>query len=231
MMESLWAVHLVDVQIAVLAKTLGSLDDGTALAKRKGELEQELANTNRALHQARADLRDTELTLKSTEERIARNQASLYDGSITDPKELRDLDAKVKELKGLKDKTETTIITLLDQVEELEVRVKGLEEELAQTAAAWERTTHTYQEESTRLRSQLAAQRTRRDELAAGVDAGLLRKYEAIRKSTGDTAVAEVKQGACGACSMAVPAFLLRKGAAEGSVHTCEYCGRLLYFG
>jgi len=76
----------------------------------------------------------------------------------------------------------------------------------------------------------LAELHTRRTELVAGVTPVVLREYERLRKARRGVAVADVVEGRCTACHIAVrPQFMqeLRRG---DKVMFCESCGRILVY-
>ena len=82
-------------------------------------------------------------------------------------------------------------------------------------------------------REQIAAERERalaeRERATAAVSAGLLGRYERIRRGKAPLALYALHGDACGHCFTAVPSqrrALIQRGA---SIEGCEACGVLLY--
>ena len=70
---------------------------------------------------------------------------------------------------------------------------------------------------------------SRRAPLAAAVSPPLLKRYERIRTAR-KPAVVPLNDESCGGCFMTVRAQIVNEIMAEKEYHSCQHCGRLLYF-
>ena len=68
-----------------------------------------------------------------------------------------------------------------------------------------------------------------RPPIAEKVNKGLLNRYERIRKAR-TPAVVPLNEEVCGGCFMSVRPQVVNEIMANDKVHTCQHCGRLLYF-
>jgi predicted nucleic acid-binding Zn-ribbon protein len=79
------------------------------------------------------------------------------------------------------------------------------------------------------LEAKIAAIKTDRDKIAAGVRADVLKRYGAIRMRRG-LAVVAVRNGTCTGCNMNMPPQLYNTLQRGTSLETCPYCHRMIYW-
>lgn len=154
----------------------------------------------------------------------------LYSGEIT---AIRDLQALQDEIAGLRSRQgvlEERAIEALMEAEELSGNAEDLE---AQRAASDERVTVLEAELAAAeadIDEQLASLSATRTAVAAGAEAPAVAKYERLRQTFGpSTAVTFDPSSGCG-CPQQMPAVEVAriKRCAEGEVHDCAECGRLV---
>jgi uncharacterized protein len=80
------------------------------------------------------------------------------------------------------------------------------------------------------LNGELAGLEGNRDELAGGIDDGVLYRYARLLKNKGDNVVVGIQHGVCGGCHMKFPMQLVVSCQAEKELVTCPNCGRILYY-
>jgi predicted nucleic acid-binding Zn-ribbon protein len=79
------------------------------------------------------------------------------------------------------------------------------------------------------LEGKIAAIKTDRDKIAAGVRADVLKRYGTIRMRRG-LAVVSVRNGTCTGCNMNLPPQLFNQLQRGTSLETCPYCHRIVYW-
>jgi predicted nucleic acid-binding Zn-ribbon protein len=79
------------------------------------------------------------------------------------------------------------------------------------------------------LEGKIAAIKSERDKIAAGVRADYLKRYGAIRMRRG-LAVVSVRNGTCTGCNMNLPPQLFNTLQRGTSLETCPYCHRIVYW-
>lgn len=158
------------------------------------------------------------------------HDATLYSGSVTNPRELQAMQDEIASLKRRIGQLEDQELEIMEQIEPLDAdlaQLAGQQASLDEQAAALR---GTIAEEEVALEEQLAAARAERDELAGGVDPELMAEYEQVRRSSGGIAIARLVSGHCGGCHLALSAVELdriKHLPPEAPAH-CEECGRLL---
>ena len=215
------AVTATDESLAALAPELQALDEAQAAAERA------LAGAQAAI-QAAIDRRD-ELEGKIANYRTMQEQRRQRLEWVRGAKEASTLMAELDLARSVLAKEEAEFMRSGDAVTEAERKAaeaeKALQEVRAQQAPL--------REALAGKRHAIAAERERavaeRERAATRVGAGLLGRYERIRRGKAPLALYALHGDACGHCFTAVPTqrrALIQRGA---SIEGCEACGVLLY--
>lgn len=156
-------------------------------------------------------------------------EARLYDGTVTNARELQDLQEESEALGRRITHLEDQNLVLMEQHEPVE---RSLNEQVATRAQrevvlgdAELRLTAAEAELAVELESEQSA----RDSVAQSVPADLLAEYQSIRGGRGGIGVARLVGNQCGGCHLTLSAMevaALRKHADQMS--HCNECGRLL---
>jgi predicted nucleic acid-binding Zn-ribbon protein len=173
-------------------------------------------------------VREAEATLQETQTRLRRQEQRLYGGGAGS-RELEPLQQEIAHLQATRTAQEETLLEAMLANEEAQARLATLRSALeeAQRAQGAERTLQTEQLEQ--MEARVRELRARRNQAAGAVAAETLARYEAIRKARGGRAVAEVRQGICEACRVAITSTTLHRARAGTELVTCGNCGRILY--
>ncbi|HLG76192.1 MAG TPA: C4-type zinc ribbon domain-containing protein, partial [Ktedonobacteraceae bacterium] len=70
----------------------------------------------------------------------------------------------------------------------------------------------------------------KRAQLAAAVDAELLKRYEALRRSKQGRAISRVEQNSCQWCRVILTPSEMQRVRTSSELQTCSNCGRILYY-
>jgi predicted nucleic acid-binding Zn-ribbon protein len=154
----------------------------------------------------------------------------LYSGSVTNPRELQDLQEEIDSLNRRIGQLEDQEIEVMEQVEPVDAELT----ELAATVAARRTVLDDAESRLIAAEAELAAEadaeRHRRTDAAAPVPAELLDHYDKLRAGRGGIGVARMVGTQCGGCHLglsAMEAARMRK-LPEGELAHCEECGRIL---
>lgn len=202
--------HIAEIE-KVLDSHLRRLEtDKAALAannKDRKRLEEDIKTHEQKI----SKLRDQTLQAKTNEQyRAFQNEIHYFEGEIR--------------------KAEDHILDLMSESEPLEANVKKAEEALAKEKKQVEAEKASARERTAADRKQLEELTGERNGLVSGLKPQVYSAYERIRQKRGGRAVAEVVDGRCSACQIALrPQFFqdLRKGE---QLMFCESCGRILFY-
>ena len=225
----LYALQEIDTRIAELERELAGLDDGTALRAELEELKATTESQAAELHGLEKELLDTELRMKSFEEKKSDFERRMYSGQVTNPKELGDMQREVEMLKHSISDLEDKALTLLDQVEER----KGTSAEARQAsddaAKRLVEVVARFERESARCRAELEELAARREPAAAAAPREALKRYEALRPRKANTAIVLAVGGVCQACHVSLATDLVRELKRSNDLRFCDNCGRILH--
>lgn len=225
----LFELQTIDSQILRFKRTQAAMDNGSEAAKRAQSLRAAYTEQNAIMHRLSGDLKDSELKLQAIETKLKTNQQRLYQGTVSNPKELVNIEKEIGSLQRQRSELDERILELMDEVEE-QRRVVQCADAEAQLAETHHRTTVSeWQANFESTKQNLASLDAKRAGVVASItDAGLLKRYEAIRAKSSGIGLAKINGNACGVCGMTLPSNTVQ-GVREGvELQTCENCGRIL---
>ena len=220
----------LDTRLAELAREIA------ALPKYVAEIEKKLVSHQRKLEADRGALaanqkerRKCEGDIQLQEAKISKLKDQMVGGKITN-EQYRAFQHEVEFCQKEIRKFEDRILELMGESETLDRNVKTAEEALkaekeqveAETVRARERTAA-----DKKAAQELQAERTAIVEV---LDRQLYQRYERVRATRKGVAVAEVVDGRCTACQIALRLQYYQDLKHGESVLTCESCQRILYY-
>lgn len=227
--EQVTRLQSLDLKIAEIEREIA------ALPKHVAQIEKALDNHNRRLEADRGalaanqkDRRRLEDDIKGHEQKISKLRDQMAGAKTNEQYRAfsNEIDYAAREIR----KCEDRILDLESEAEPLGAAVKKAEEALKEEKKQVEAEKKKAQDKTAADQKQLQQIASERASLAAGLGKTIYATYERIRKKSRGIAIAEVLEGRCGACMIALrPQFFqdLRKG---DNVMTCESCGRILYY-
>lgn len=203
--------------------------------RRVAELEEALQRQEAATVAARTALEELTARQKALEERLAGAETRMKDKRmrITRIRNDKELGLAKREVELLKEETsqvETELVGVLEQVDAASKQLEAAEASLAELTTARDTEAGELRETVSRLSSDIARDKARRDELVGGVDGDLRRKYELIFSRRNGVAVVAVRGGTCLGCHMHVPPQLFIQIQRNEQVLACPNCQRILFW-
>ncbi|MEX0833002.1 MAG: C4-type zinc ribbon domain-containing protein [Actinomycetota bacterium] len=188
-----------------------------------GELRLALDSVER--EQTRLDAEIESLSLKQQAE-----EKRLFDGSVTNAKELESIQAEVGGLKSRRGRIEDQLLEQMEKRENLEGRISSAESEAAKARTTLDTTGGDAARELEEIASTLEEKAKARAELAAAIDPDLLELYEDLRRQKKGVGAAALVDGVCQGCHQKLSAMELDRLKKSEGVKRCEYCRRILIF-
>lgn len=230
-LRALYGLQLVDLQISEVKKSLDGLDNGDKLRKQLAQAESGLTTLKKDLKKSETDLFDSELSLKSVEEKRKTLDKKLYAGGITNPKELSSIEKEIAALGNNRAELDERILGLYETVELRQADVNKVAALIETAKQRLAKITSEFQSKSEELNVQLQQLGEDREKALARVtDKPLLQRYESIRLRNKDSGIALVEGGKCGGCHVGLTSYTLRAVKEDEQYQTCESCGRILFF-
>lgn len=197
-----------------------------SIARNLVTLRREIADTQDRLARAEKDLRKREQDLATEQEKIKRSEKRLL--GIRNQKEANALSREVKLGKKVVGEIEDTILGFMAEIESLRSILERKQREYEQ----FERDLHTKKAEAhsveTDANAALSELNIQKVKVTDALDRDFLKRYQTIKKVRG-YAVAELKNGTCSACHMAIPPQVNIKVLKQQEMITCPSCHRILF--
>lgn len=204
-----------------IVQTEGALKEINALSAELESKQNGIQSANRKL----------ELELKANQEHIAGEEKKLYGGSVTNSRELGQIEQKVTEYKLAAGKLEDEILQLMEQDETLGAQISVLQKR--KTACERELTV-LKTAASQRLREisiEVMGLESEIKEVTPQVPEEWLARFHKIAGAHHNVGIAQVKTGNCGACHVSLSDMMLQKvKRGDDIIICCENCGRILYY-
>lgn len=169
--------------------------------------------------------------IATVEDKRAHEEATLYSGSVTSPRELQALQDEVDALKRRTSSLEDEEIEIMELLEPVDAELAELASQRDAAEASLAEARAALSAASGGVDAELVEVLAQRDAAAAAVeDAALLAEYERLRPQMAGVAIARLVGTTCGGCHLslsAVEADRIRKLPPDARA-TCDECGRML---
>jgi uncharacterized protein len=231
---------LLDLQLALrlqaLDRKVASLEgEIAALPKHIAEIEKQLEAHTRQLERDRValttngrDRKKLEGDIQVQEQKISKLRDQMLQAKTNE--QYRAFQNEISYAENEIRKAEDRILELMEEAEPLDKNVKASEIDLKKQQQHVEGEKKVARERTAASQKELAEKRAERQSISGQMDPKFYADYERIRKKTKNTPIAEVVDGRCDACRIALrPQFFqdLRKG---DKIMFCESCGRILVY-
>lgn len=228
-LNALFNLQQVDTQIGRAKRTQSGLDSGAA-AQQEAQAARDQAQACRTEHHRLAgSLKDSELKLASVETKRKSYQQKLYQGTVTNAKELANIEKEIEALGRQRSDLDGRILELMEETEAAQEALTLADAQAQQAEAHRTEVSTTYRTQHERLQLEIAALGQQREASLASVeDNAALKRYEDIRAKAGGVGIAKIEGNTCGGCHMTLPSGLIKSVKELAQMQTCENCGRLL---
>ncbi len=229
--QDLYKLQQIDTQLddahtrlKQISKELAN-DRAVILATRSRDIKEKEAQ------KSRKQLSTDENAVNSQKIKIEQTNATLYSGTVRNPKELQDLQQEVTALKRFLITLEDRQLEAMIQLEETEAALQDAEDKLKQAIQNHESNTQALQVEKSQLENKVIQLDRDRTSMASDLSPEDLDMYQKIRAMKGGVAVVRVVNKSCGACGTTLSAALYQESRSPSKITTCTTCGRILYAG
>ncbi len=228
-LQALYALQQIDTQIMRARRTQTQLDNGAQATQAAQQAQAHAAAQLGILHKASAELKDSELKLAALEAKRKATHQRLYQGTVTNAKELANIEREIESLGRQQSDMDTRILELMEQVELTQTAASMAQAAAHEADTKRADTLAKYQSRFEALSLEAAEATRRRPAAAAAVeDQALLKRYEDIRAKHANIGIAKIEDGDCGGCHMKLPSADIKIVREGQKPQTCENCGRLL---
>ena len=212
----------VEAELGRLEAELGNNELAAAaqLALRTAEDDQKEAEAGR---------RQAETQASAVRAKLQHAEASLYGGTVRNPKELQDLQAEVASLKKHLVTLDAAEIAWMERLEAADASCRAASTKLESVLLNLEAQHGDLRQRQSELVRAKESLLSERGATADAVKTGWRSIYDGLRQTRRGVAVAAVEDGACAACGTALTAALQQNVRHALELIHCPSCGRILY--
>ncbi|HXZ04466.1 MAG TPA: C4-type zinc ribbon domain-containing protein [Ktedonobacteraceae bacterium] len=174
--------------------------------------------------------KEAEWALEELDRRLRTQEQRLYSGVVTNAKELYALQQEVHHLRAQQNRQEEMALEVILSTESLQEVEKSKAEALRLAQEKWLEMNAA----GVIRRDQLNVKRqellANREQFVSNIDADLLKRYEALKRSKQGRAISKVDQNSCQWCRVILTPSELQRVRANTDLQLCSNCGRILYY-
>jgi predicted nucleic acid-binding Zn-ribbon protein len=211
-------------RIAEIEAELADDEELRAASERVHALEEKLT-------EARTANLSAEHAVASQQEKIRSSEQALYGGSITNPKELQDLQMELESLKRFLETLEDRLLEAMLELEDAQVHFDQARQAFDDLQAERIQSTAQLRGELSSRKEDLERLAMERQAAVGDVDQVDLKRYEDVREQMGGHAVVLMKGGTCSACGVDLAHSQQQEVRNSEEPFRCPQCNRFLYAG
>jgi predicted nucleic acid-binding Zn-ribbon protein len=229
--HSLYLLQRIDLSLDQSQKRMDEILAILADDKDVQRATQRLAEIEAVLKEKQQAVRACEHAMETQREKINQTETILYSGSVSNPKELQDLQKEAEALKRYLSVIEDHLLEAMVELEQVEHEHKAAEEALHQLKMRRESEHGELHKEKERLSAEIERMRGDREAALASVGMEDLALYQQLRGRLNGIAVALLENGNCSICGVSIHASLQQTVKSGKELVQCGQCRRILYSG
>ena len=228
-LEKLLQLQIIDYDLGELERSKEYLPDMMDnLTHEIEDARSKLETAAKQLSEAKIKQKNVELDLSAREEELQKFQKQMM--TIKTNKEYDALVAEIDAVKVVISEKETEFLETMDRISQLEKEVPELKEKMAQIEGNNTKQLKILQEKIDSIGDKMAHKGAERKAVISSIPRPTIAVYERVRRGKGGAVVVAVRKRSCSACHNALTPQRVQEIRREDRIHTCDNCGRLLYW-
>lgn len=222
---------------------LQGIDTGLDIAQRRiNDIDNLIKNdTKTIIAQDNLDKAKTKLTADNNEfnaisndiqikkSKISKSESSLYNGSVTNPKELQDLQMEISSIKKSIEKLEESLFEVMIHVDQSEKHLEIQKEILKNAKSKFATLVSLLNGEKNTLLEKIKGLNSKKITMIAQISEDNLNQYETLRNLKNGLAVTKLQENTCGACGSGLTASQRQEARSATNLFICPSCRRIIY--
>jgi hypothetical protein len=229
--SSLFRLQELDLQISRSHERIAEIDVLLANDEEVTTARTECESKEEQLAEARLENSKADHEVESQRAKIDNTQKALYGGSVTNPKELEDLQLESESLKRYLDTLEDRLLEVMVTLEEAELKHAQSTQKLTELIARKSGENELMTADRLDLLSTIERTTTEREAALSNISAEDLKTYEKFRRRFDGIALALLISGNCGVCGVDLARSKEQEIRGGNTLVYCDQCGRILYAG
>lgn len=229
--QTLYQLQILDSDLDHARKRIAEID---TILKDKGaqsEAEKKYQGFRAVVEQKRKQLELAENQVIEQTKKIEQNQAKLYGGRITNPKELEDLQLEFKALNNYLAVLEERQLEAMIETDRAEEDLNIAAAEVEAVTAQLETDHSSLTEEKIALEEKIASLQSKKQAFLSSREIPDLEIYKKLRASLGGIAVTVMVSSSCSSCGASIPSAVEQEARSPEKLAFCPTCKRILHPG
>lgn len=229
--KALFQLQEIDLTISTHLKRIAEiqtqLEDNQAVQTAKSRLEKAEA----LLSPLQTQLRDLELQTQSAQTKRKSTEERLYSGTVTNPKELEDMQREITSLKGRQSNLEEQTLDLMLQIDEAQTQIDEAQTNLNDIVEAAEAENADLIEERETLHAEVDALKSQRQTTLADITSDNINTYERLRPQKANRPIGRLTpDDTCSACGIKQNNTVAKAIKQGEDLTPCINCKRILVY-
>ncbi len=226
----LYRLQLIDSEIDQIRRRVFEIDQALKGSPALFHTRAELEKAEVAAQSAASHYKASELELQALVEKIEHEDKRLYVGSIKNVKEMVEVQAELESLKRRRGVIEDKLLEEMERLDTLRADEARCRAALRQAEVNFKSDSASMTTERQQIVNSVLGRAEQRTALINTLAKPALEHYQQLRKkNTNGTAVALIRNGACGACGEEVSSGIAQQAHTGQNIALCSNCGRILY--
>lgn len=226
--QVLYRLQGFDQEIQQCKARLATIEQLLREDTRVRNAEQTVQEIEQGLAPLRAQATDLDLEIKAITNKAAEVEKRLYSGSVTNHKEMQDMQEEIASLKRRRSKLENDLLEAMIAIETAEAELQEAQQALSDIRTAWTEETVTLQEEQTELLARLEALRAERAALIKTIEPAAFDTYKRLYRVKQGQVVSPIIESNCGVCGVSQTSQKIQQVRQGREIVFCSNCGRIL---
>jgi len=171
---------------------------------------------------------DSELLFESTKTKGDKIEKDLYGGSISNPRELEDMQKELGMIRVQQQRCEDSLLKTLQSVEKTKHVVEKLETAISKIKFRKLKEDKVLIQKKKTLENSSIQLQEYRSKLSTSINSQHLSLYEALNKSRISDPVVKIDRGMCQGCRISLPTGLVHSTRTSKTPVQCPSCSRIL---
>ena len=225
-------VQTCDIKLSQIQHSIAALSEHAQIAELEGRepgLRAELASVETEARGLKQGAERVDVDVEQVRARVSKDEAAIASGALG-AKELEAMQHELVSLARRQKELEDEELEILQGLEDVQTKVKGLQGELDEIAVVKAGLVASRDAKVGEFQAQMRVVEAERANFAAGLDGELLKFYEKVRADHGGVGAAALRGGACEGCQLQLPPSERARvqGLPADDVARCDECGRIL---
>lgn len=228
-LRSLYQLQKLDLEMDGQKSSLTSIEESINDKSKFDQLRDRLEKNLEKQKEYKVKQHGVDGLVRELQDKSSDLEGRLYDGSITNVKEMESVTSEFEYAKQQLNGAEEELLSLMLHLENSDKDVKQIQDVLTNYELEKSESDLALIKELNSIKSLLDSSIKERESLAKSISAPLLAQYERIRKVKNGQGIAEVNGGRCKACLLTLPTKQMQHLRSTDEIITCSSCGRILF--